>query len=977
MKNMKLMKKLILILIMLPVYAFAQYNNQAEVLSMGGGESTAGVYTNFGVVGEGVVNESVAGGSYVSDIGFIYKAGEPVLTVSSNSLAFGNVQTATVSIPQTYTVSGTNLTADVTVTAPTGYTICTTSGGSYTTTLTLSQTAGSVATTTIYVRFSPVVVQAYNGNITNVSTGATTQNIAVTGAGITPTITVTPSTLDFGDVQTGTTSTHQTYTVSGTNLTADITITAPTGYTICTTSGGTYTTTLMLTQTAGSVASTAIYVKFSPTVVQAYNDNITNESTGATTQNIAVTGAGVCVIPSQAGIITGLTTVCQGQSGITYTVPVIANATSYIWTLPTGTTGTSTSNSIAVDYLLTAVSGNIVVRGNNSCGDGGTSTLSVTVNPQPAVANQTTSIVSGSVFTVTPTGVPSGTIYTWTTPIYTGGVTGGSTQPIGQTDISQTLTTAMATGTATYTVTPIAGACSGNPFTVVVTVTQPICTSPWIPVPNQQYNMSVIAKLYLSDTLTIRNADAIGAFVGQECRGIAHPDSLLNGIAFLTITSDVQSGETVTFKAWKSEQCEECPIAETIQFTNQSEVGTMANPFEFHCGLVELCNNFGAGYTWFSVNVNPGSMNLNSLFNSLTPCENDRIIGQQSFATYYGTQWVGSLSEIDPKAMYKMKLCSEQEWCEYGLPVDIQSVTIPSGYPWIGYLPQTDHPINTAFNNIAPTPASNDRINGQYSFAVYSGSAWVGSLTTLQRGKGYIIHLANPSVLTYPSGGSKSATIIEDAHTSEPKSNIKTNAQYNMQIIANIILPNGNTSINTGDIVYAYVGDECRGIANPVSGLDGKLFLSIGSDITSGEIVKFKVLVSGENQFYHVNDSIIFTSEMETGTMANPYLFNLSGVNGISLTEKLSDISFGDIYPNPFDKTASLEFTLNKYGKVEGKIVNAFGSVVKVVINKDLEADTYVLKINGEALASGIYTLLMTYSNSETTSVISRKMIIK
>ncbi|MCX6277907.1 MAG: hypothetical protein NT004_07405, partial [Bacteroidetes bacterium] len=139
-----------------------------------------------------------------------------------------------------------------------------------------------------------------------------------------------------------------------------------------------------------------------------------------------------------------------------------------------------------------------------------------------------------------------------------------------------------------------------------------------------------------------------------------------------------------------------------MPFANQSEVGTVNNPFEFHCGMVQLCVNFGAGYTWFSVNVNPGSMALNSLFSNLTPCENDRIIGQQSFATYYGTQWVGSLSAIDPKAMYKMKLCSQHTWCKQGSPASIEPITIASGYPWLGYLPQSDLPINTALANIVP-----------------------------------------------------------------------------------------------------------------------------------------------------------------------------------------------------------------------------------------------------------------------------------
>jgi len=64
-------------------------------------------------------------------------------------------------------------------------------------------------------------------------------------------------------------------------------------------------------------------------------------------------------------------------------VPTIANATSYVWTLPGGATGTSTTNSITLNYGTSAVSGNITVKGTNTCGNGATSTFAITVNNKP------------------------------------------------------------------------------------------------------------------------------------------------------------------------------------------------------------------------------------------------------------------------------------------------------------------------------------------------------------------------------------------------------------------------------------------------------------------------------------------------------------------------------------------------------------------------------------------------------------------
>lgn len=88
-------------------------------------------------------------------------------------------------------------------------------------------------------------------------------------------------------------------------------------------------------------------------------------------------------LTAAAGTISGSTTVCQGQNSVSYTVPAIANATTYLWTLPGGASGTSTTNTIVVSYGASAVSGNITVKGTNLCGEGAVSTLPVTVNVKP------------------------------------------------------------------------------------------------------------------------------------------------------------------------------------------------------------------------------------------------------------------------------------------------------------------------------------------------------------------------------------------------------------------------------------------------------------------------------------------------------------------------------------------------------------------------------------------------------------------
>ena len=103
----------------------------------------------------------------------------PTITVTGSLSAFSTTVGAP-SAAQTYSVAGTNLTGDILITPPTGFELST-NGTTYSSTLTLPQSSGSVATTTIYVRLTGVSVGSFSGNITHTSSSATTQNLAVSG----------------------------------------------------------------------------------------------------------------------------------------------------------------------------------------------------------------------------------------------------------------------------------------------------------------------------------------------------------------------------------------------------------------------------------------------------------------------------------------------------------------------------------------------------------------------------------------------------------------------------------------------------------------------------------------------------------------------------------------------------------------------------------------------------------------------------
>ena len=135
--------------------------------------------------------------------------------------------------------------------------------------------------------------------------------------------------------------------------------------------------------TAGSGTNTPTYTTPLLTSTIYYRAEVTQPTFAPVYSNTA--SVIILETPADAGPITGDESVCQGASEVTYKVDLIDNATDYLWSLPEGVSGTSTTNSIVLTFGPSAVSGEISVAGFHSGGCLGTSSsLTVTIESQPA-----------------------------------------------------------------------------------------------------------------------------------------------------------------------------------------------------------------------------------------------------------------------------------------------------------------------------------------------------------------------------------------------------------------------------------------------------------------------------------------------------------------------------------------------------------------------------------------------------------------
>ena len=261
-----------------------------------------------------------------------------------------------------------------------------------------------------------------------------------------------------------------------------------TGYLWAVSAGGTI---------ASGQGTSAINVTWTGVGAQWVSVNYTN-TTLCTAATATVYNLFVNPLPNAAGPVTGTATLCAGTNGVAYSCADILNATSFTWTLPAGAmiaTGAGTRN-ITVNFSSSAVSGNILVSGTNSCGNGTPSpAFAVTVNPLPAAAGTITGPASvcvgaaGVAYSVP--AIANAASYVWTVPAGATITSGATTRNIvvsygpaagtGVITVKGTNTCGSGTVSANYNVTM-----NAIPGAATVTVNGAVLTSS-APTGNQWY----------------------------------------------------------------------------------------------------------------------------------------------------------------------------------------------------------------------------------------------------------------------------------------------------------------------------------------------------------------------------------------------------------------------------------------------------------------------------------------------------------
>ena len=125
---------------------------------------------------------------------------------------------------------------------------------------------------------------------------------------------------------------------------------------------------------------------------------------------------------------------------------------------------------------------------------------------------------------------------------------------------------------------------------------------------NFQYTSTLTGTLIINDTLINSSNNVLGAFVNGQVRGVASPTNVGGTqMYFITLYSNVASGEFVTFQAYIGDQDSTHNVVDSVLFTSNASYGDPVTPFPLYLNqnLNPYFNSFPAYSTAVTAQFNP------------------------------------------------------------------------------------------------------------------------------------------------------------------------------------------------------------------------------------------------------------------------------------------------------------------------------------------------------------------------------------
>lgn len=408
-------------------------------------------------------------------------------------------------------------------------------------------------------------------------------------------------------------------------------------------------------------------------------------------------------------------------------------------------------------------------------------------------------------------------------------------------------------------------------------------------------NMALVARAVTNKRVCTNEETLVAAFNQQGlCVGLASPQyNARFDTYYVMMTIFGNATEQLTFSIWDADDGQVYPFTEVylnqekqdIVFSSNAMIGSLQQPVNIVAtDANEQRLNLLAGWNWMSLSVMPDAdhQTPEAIFSDKLGAT-AQVKYKTQFAQRSSSIWFNDETDpllMLPGRMYKVLSSNAAEISIIGqtlkpsdLPVDIVS-----GYNWIGYNANFNASLADAFANLHP--ADGDVVRSKKAFAIYDNHEWVGTLTQLTPGEGYLYYnsTSESKSFHYPE-----ATMQHNAPRQAPRQEVPTyykpvdDSAYpgNMTLIASI--EDGGTPVSDAELAV-FVDGECRAASNRV--IRGNLYFVTIPGQGSGQKLTFRVWMN--EQEYTFDPQLNYEDDAMLGTPDEPIVVDIrNGSTGI------------------------------------------------------------------------------------------------
>lgn len=433
---------------------------------------------------------------------------------------------------------------------------------------------------------------------------------------------------------------------------------------------------------------------------------------------------------------------------------------------------------------------------------------------------------------------------------------------------------------------------SGNdgietPLTLSITVTGNV--PDWAVNPHDFENsMNVICVVKKDDVPLTDPDDLLAAFIGDECRGLAHLEyNAIYGNYYATMDiygNSSDGGKEVSFRAYDATTGTIYPEVKwteptPCQFIPPTLMGSYAEPKVFNIqDKIEQVTELKAGWNWISFNVVADDMTIPELFKTIA--DDVETVKSQGggYLSYANDVWGGNLTgELSNTVMYAVKMKTDRKLRVVGQSVHAP-VEVFTGWNWIGYYGLQIASLGDALADM--TKGNGDIVKAQRGVTYWddNNSQWLGSLLMMEPGKGYQIKSnTGNQTFAYPASVMSNSRKLAPGRQKTQSTMVFTPVDFHNYpdnaIMAVKVVANGQ-SLNNIEL-GVFDGEECRSAA--MTNGQGIAYLTIPGDETC--LLTFKVAFDGEV----IETPVSFNYETDAiyGTPQCPMIISFDDADGI------------------------------------------------------------------------------------------------